>query len=156
MSEGETSQTRGSKAASHLIELVKVLALPLVTLVVGYWFNTSLDERQQSESNTRLYAEMMGRREEADSNLRKDMFNSILNTFLNKDAARRPEQQIRQEILSLELMATNFHESLDIGPLFKDVGRRIPIQGPRSGDPRRSRRWRSPSCAVGSRRWRRR
>jgi hypothetical protein len=41
-----------------------VLALPLVTLVVGYWFNTSLDERQQSESNTPLYAELMGRREE--------------------------------------------------------------------------------------------
>jgi hypothetical protein len=57
------------------IELVKVLALPLVTLVLGYWFNSSLNERQQVESNIRLYAEMMGRREEADSNLRKDMFN---------------------------------------------------------------------------------
>ena len=64
---------------SWLIDLVKVLALPLVTLVLGYWFNSSLNERQQIDSNVRLYAEMMGRREEADSNLRKDMFNSILN-----------------------------------------------------------------------------
>ena len=55
------------------IELVKVLALPLVTLVLGYWFNSSLNERQQIDNNVRLYAEMMGRREEADSNLRKDM-----------------------------------------------------------------------------------
>jgi hypothetical protein len=110
------------------IELVKVLALPLVTLVLGYWFNASLNERQQIDNNVRLYAEMMGRREEADSNLRKDMFNSILTTFMAKDPNLRvtPEEQIRQQILSLELLAYNFHESLDIAPLFKDVQRRIP------------------------------
>src|SRR5687768_18470798 len=67
------------------IELAKVLALPLVTLVLGYWFNASLNERQQIDNNIRLYAEMMGRREEADSNLRKDMFNSILTTFMARD-----------------------------------------------------------------------
>jgi hypothetical protein len=112
------------------IELTKILALPLVTLVLGYWFNSSLNERQQVESNIRLYAEMMGRREEADSNLRKDMFNSILATFMAKDPALRlsSEEVIRQQILSLELLAYNFHESLDIGPLFKDVERRIALQ----------------------------
>jgi hypothetical protein len=110
------------------IELAKVLALPLVTLVLGYWFNASLNERQQIDNNIRLYAEMMGRREEADSNLRKDMFNSILTTFMSKDPNLKltEEEQIRQQILSLELLAYNFHESLDIGPLFKDVERRIP------------------------------
>src|SRR4030095_13871191 len=113
------------------IELTKILALPLVTLVLGYWFNSSLNERQQVESNIRLYAEMMGRREEADSNLRKDMFNSILTTFMAKDPALRlsSEQVIRQQILSLELLAYNFHESLDISPLFKDVERRIALEG---------------------------
>ncbi len=112
------------------IELMKVLALPLVTLVLGYWFNASLNERQQVESNIRLYAEMMGRREEADSNLRKDMFNSILNTFMTKDPSLRltSEELIRQQILSLELLAYNFHESLDIGPLFRDVQRRIALE----------------------------
>jgi hypothetical protein len=112
------------------IELAKVLALPLVTLVLGYWFNSSLNERQQVESNIRLYAEMMGRREEADSNLRKDMFNSILTTFMARDPSLRltSEELIRQQILSLELLAYNFHESLDIGPLFKDVERRIELE----------------------------
>jgi hypothetical protein len=110
-----------------VVDLIKALALPLVTLVLGYWFNSSLNERQQIESNIRLYAEMMGRREEADSNLRKDMFNSILTTFMSKDPAAKlsSEELIRQQILSLELLAYNFHESLDIAPLFKDVQRRI-------------------------------
>ena len=127
MSEGDAPAT-GEGRRTWPIELVKVLALPLVTLVLGYWFNSSLNERQQIDNNVRLYAEMMGRREEADSNLRKDMFNSILNTFMAKDPNSRvtAEEQIRQQILSLELLAYNFHESLDIAPLFKDVGRRIP------------------------------
>jgi hypothetical protein len=112
------------------VDLIKALALPLVTLVLGYWFNSSLNERQQVESNIRLYAEMMGRREEADSNLRKDMFNSILTTFMAKDPGLKlsSEELIRQQILSLELLAYNFHESLDIGPLFKDVQRRITVE----------------------------
>ena len=116
--------------ARPLIELVKVLALPLVTLVLGYWFNASLNERQQMDTNTRLYIEMQGRREEADSNLRKDMFNSILQTFMTRDPAVRisSEEVIRQQTLSLELLAANFHESLDIAPLFKDVERRIALE----------------------------
>jgi hypothetical protein len=123
----EALPVQESRSRAAWIELVKVLALPLVTLVLGYWFNSSLNERQQVESNIRLYAEMMGRREEADSNLRKDMFNSILTTFMSRDPTLRlsAEEVIRQQILSLELLAYNFHESLDIGPLFKDVERRI-------------------------------
>jgi hypothetical protein len=129
-SEADVSQPEGprdTKGGHAWVDLIKALALPLVTLVLGYWFNSSLNERQQVESNIRLYAEMMGRREEADSNLRKDMFNSILTTFMARDPSSRlsSEELIRQQILSLELLAYNFHESLDIGPLFKDVQRRI-------------------------------
>ena len=127
-----TGAARKMSAATSrpLIELAKVLALPLVTLVLGYWFNASLNERQQMDTNTRLYIEMQGRREEADSNLRKDMFNSILQTFMTRDSAVRitSEEVIRQQTLSLELLAANFHESLDIAPLFKDVERRIALE----------------------------
>jgi hypothetical protein len=131
------------------IELVKVLALPLVTLVLGYWFNASLNERQQIDNNVRLYAEMMGRREEADSNLRKDMFNSILTTFMSRDpnAKISDEEEIRQQILSLELLAYNFHESLDIAPLFKDVERRIRSVS-KGADPELQRRLESVALQV--------
>ncbi len=155
MSEGDVPQpstprhprTTVTAAPWPWIELVKVLALPLVTLVLGYWFNSSLNERQQVDSNIRLYAEMMGRREEADSNLRKDMFNSILTTFMAKDPALRlsSEELIRQQILSLELLAYNFHESLDIAPAVQ--GRRAADRARRSAAP-------TPSCAAGSSRWR--
>jgi hypothetical protein len=118
------------------MELVKILALPLVTLIVGFLFNVSLNKRQADEnaalaerqahdSYVRLYADMMGRREEADSGLRKDMFKSILDTFLRKDTKQPRAQYFEQEVLNIELLAYNFHESLDLGPLFKHVRREL-------------------------------
>ena len=135
MSEGDAPvvtppKKDGGGGSKPWIELVKVTALPLVTLVLGFYFNASLNERQQKDTNLRLYTEVQGRREEADSNLRKDMFNSILQTFMTRDPSLRitSEEVIRQQTLSLELLAANFHESLDIAPLFKDVERRIALE----------------------------
>ena len=135
MSEGDTPAAPPPKkddggSSKPWIELIKVTALPLVTLVLGFYFNASLNERQQKDTNLRLYTEVQGRREEADSNLRKDMFNSILQTFMTRDPSLRitSEEVIRQQTLSLELLAANFHESLDIAPLFRDVERRIALE----------------------------
>jgi len=105
--------------------LLKVAALPLVALILGHLFNASLNDRQAHESGVRLYADMMGRREEADSALRKDMFKSILDTFLTKDLKQPRDQYFEQEVLNTELLAYNFHESLDLGPLFKHVQREL-------------------------------
>jgi hypothetical protein len=140
--EHEKAEAPPEGKRSHAwLELVKILALPLVTLVLGYWFNSSLNKRQAADTNMRLYAEMMGRREEADSNLRKDMFNSILATFMAKDPNGKvsSEELIRQQILSLELLAANFNDSLDIGPLFKDVQRRIALEDRKTNAELRSR-----------------
>jgi len=120
---GDAPQKAGS---TRWLELVKVAAMPLVTLVVGFAINSSLDSRQARENNLRLYADMMGRREEADSALRKDMFKSILDTFMQKDPQIKFDQYLDQQVLDIELLAYNFHESLDLGPLFKHVRRQIP------------------------------
>ncbi len=138
--ESKTADVGRSESRFSWMELLKVIALPLVTLILGFYFNASLNERQAKEnkalserqakeSDMRLYTEMMGRREQADSDLRKDMFKSILDTFMSKDRKLEPSQQLSQDILNLELLAYNFHESLDIAPLFKDARRRIPDQG---------------------------
>jgi hypothetical protein len=116
------------------VELLKVVAMPLVTLIVGFGINQSLNTRQARENNLRLYTDMMGRREEADTALRKDMFNSILATFMQKDSTLKPEEKFKQQILDLELLAYNFHDSLDVGPLFKDVRRTIAANKPAGAD----------------------
>lgn len=121
---GATSKPGGTQFS--WMELIKVAALPLVTLILGYVFNDSLNKRQAVDNNMRLYTEIMTKREQADSDLRKDMFKSILDTFMNKISALDREHQLRQKVLNLELLAYNFHESLDIGPLFKDIRSEIP------------------------------
>jgi hypothetical protein len=61
----------------------------------------------------------MSSREQAESALRKDMFNSILGTIL-KDS-----HSLDENILQLELLAYNFHESLNLMPLFVYLDRQI-------------------------------
>lgn len=121
-----TKQPAPVDRSSNWLDVLKAFAMPLVVALLGYWLNASLNERQQRDADNRMYIEMMGRREDAESSLRKDMFKYILDTFMSKDPKTRPEQQLDQEILSLELLAYNFHESLDIGPLFQHVRQRIP------------------------------
>jgi hypothetical protein len=62
----------------------------------------------------------MSKREDAESALRKDMFTSIIDTFLKPQA---PSLDVR--VLNLELLAYNFHESLNLKPLFSSIDQQI-------------------------------
>jgi hypothetical protein len=86
----------------------------------GFITSSKQDQRQALETNTRLYSELMSRREESESSLRKDMLVSIISSFLNPDRTN-----LNNDVLSLELLAYNFHESLNLKPLFFDLMRRI-------------------------------
>jgi hypothetical protein len=134
---GESPETKAG--GWNGMEILKVVAIPLVTLVLGFLFNRSLDRRQTGENNLRVYTEMMGHREQADSDLRKDMLKSILDTFMKKDPKMPLGDELNQEVLNLELLAYNFHESLDLAPLFKHVRRRIPAEETTANKEMRSR-----------------
>ena len=86
----------------------------------GFVTSNKLDQRQAIESNTRLYSELMSKREESESALRKDMFVNIISSFLDKGGT-----DLSGDVLNLELLAYNFHESLNLKPLFLDLKRRI-------------------------------
>jgi hypothetical protein len=81
----------------------------------------SLARRQESETDLRLYTDLMSKREEADTSLRKEMFNSIMTNFLKPASEEQPDKMV----LNLELLAYNFHDSLDLAPLFKDVHKKL-------------------------------
>ena len=50
--------------------------------LLGFFGSNYLSEKQALDTNVRLYTELMSKREEAESALRKDMFASIIDTFL--------------------------------------------------------------------------
>jgi hypothetical protein len=68
----------------------------------------------------RLYTELMSKREESETTLRKDMLSAIMSRFFGEEA-----RNLDEKVLSLELMTYNFHESLNLKPLFLDLSRQI-------------------------------
>jgi hypothetical protein len=103
------------------IEWAKIAVLPLITAIIGYFFTEWQKERDNAENNIRLYTQLISQREQSDSVLRTEMFKAVLEKFLSSGAAGN----LRDMILKLELLSYNFHESLDLGPLFKEVHRTL-------------------------------
>lgn len=88
--------------------------------LLGFITSSALNRRQAIDTNTRLYTELMSRREESESSLRKDMCVSIINSFVNpRDTA------LGASVLNLEMLAYNFHETLNLQPLFAEMRRRV-------------------------------
>ncbi len=88
--------------------------------VLGFITSDALSKRQAIDTNTRLYTELMSRREESESALRKDMCVSIISSFVNpRDVG------LSASVLNLEMLAYNFHESLNLKPLFTEMRRRV-------------------------------
>jgi hypothetical protein len=115
--------------ADIILKPVGGLLTALAVAILGFWTSSFLRERearesalrermQTAETNARLYSELTSKREEAESALRKDMFTSIITSFLG-----RGPQSLEQKVLNLELLVYNFHESLNLKPLFLHLER---------------------------------
>src|SRR5438093_2601421 len=100
----------------------------LAVATVGVKGSQVIDRRQSLDTNARLYSELMSRREEAESNLRKDMCVSIIQNFLQPGS-----NDLDSKVLNLELLAYNFHDSLNLKPLFMDMQTSLAT----SSDPRK-------------------
>src|SRR4030081_3412441 len=115
--------------ADIILKPVGGLLTAVAVAILGFWTSSYLRERegrdsalrermQTSDTNARLYSELTSRREESESALRKDMFTSIINSFLRSGPAT-----LEQKMLNLELLVYNFHESLNLKPLFLHIER---------------------------------
>jgi hypothetical protein len=104
--------------ANIILGPVATLMTAVTIAMVSYLASDYLNRNQENEAKTRLYTELMSRREESESALRKDMFTSIINSILSGQST------LDEKILQLELLAYNFHESLNLTPLFTYLDRR--------------------------------
>lgn len=105
-----------------ILKPVGGLLAALTMAAFGFFGSSYLEHRQDTEMRVRLYTELMSKREEAESALRKDMFRSIIDSFLNPQAK---SPSLESNMLQLELLAYNFHESLNLKPLFIHLKRQI-------------------------------
>ena len=108
--------------AGIVLKPVSGLLAALTVAMCGFIGSKYLNSRQENDLRVRLYTELISKREEAESALRKDMFTSIIETFLKADTTTMEEK-----VLQLELLAYNFHECLNLTPLFVHLNSQIPI-----------------------------
>ncbi len=92
----------------------------LAVAAVGFAGSSMIERQQIQTTDSRLYSELMSQREQAESNLRKDMLVSVIQSYLAPEAG-----SLSARLLHLELLAYNFHDSLDLKPLFVDLTRQI-------------------------------
>lgn len=122
---GEDARRNGKDKwdkANILLRPVGGLLTAGAVALVGFIGSSFLDKREMSSRNFQLYSQLMSQREGAESALRKDMFNSIISSFVGKEV---PEALLDEKLLNLELLAYNFHESLNLKPLFLHLRKRI-------------------------------
>lgn len=108
----------GWERADVILKPVGGLFTALAVALVGYFGSQVLERRQAMDTDARLYAQLMSQREDAETSLRKDMFNSIIGSFLKPKLSGT---NYEERVLNLELLVYNFHEALDLAPLFKSV-----------------------------------
>lgn len=106
------------------IPALATLTLGLATIFVDH----RISQRAELEQSSRLYTELISRREQAASTLRSDMFATILSGFLDSGHSGDKvigSKQLDRDLMKLELLALNFGEALSLGPLFAMMDRRI-------------------------------
>jgi hypothetical protein len=89
---------------------------------LGFIGSRTIERQQSNEAKLRLYSELMTRREESEATLRKEMFQSIIGSFFDAGAA-----SLDTRLLKMELLAQNFHEALNLVPLFEHMQREIDV-----------------------------
>ena len=87
---------------------------------LGIAGSRTIERQQSNEAKLRLYSELMTRREESEATLRKEMFQSIIGSFFDPQTA-----SLDTRLLKMELLAQNFHEALNLVPLFEHMQREI-------------------------------
>ena len=124
----EDNKKSGWDKVDIILKPVGGLLTAIAVALLGFFGSQFLERRQAIETNARLYTELMSKREEAESALRKDMFKSIIDSFLKPESAL-----IEEKVLNLELLVYNFHESLNLKPLFLHL-KKILSELPTSSD----------------------
>jgi len=110
---------------------VGTATLPVVLLLLSTHFQEqskqnaqdairAADERAKADRNLQLYTELLQRRESADSEARRDVFNKLMDKYLSP-----ADTDLEGKEVLLEVLALNFHESLNLSPLFWQLDRKI-------------------------------
>ncbi|MBI5197127.1 MAG: hypothetical protein HZA19_00805 [Nitrospirae bacterium] len=102
-------------------DLVTKVVTAIGALFAGIFIPFVIHYNEEKNRETQLYVQIMTQREQSDSALRSQMFNSLISSYFGPDILRDPEKQM----MYLHLLTLNFQEFFDARPLFEDLDKRL-------------------------------
>lgn len=106
------------------LDVFAKLLIPAVGAVIAWAVSVSMEQEKIIKARYDLYTNLISQREQAESNLRKDMFKTLIDSALTNPA---PPRSIDDQLLNLELLAANFGEALNLKPLFANAQKQIQV-----------------------------
>ena len=116
--------------AKFIASIVNSLAVPLLTVaatVVGIYATNTLKEREIAIATENNSQSLRNQREESETNLRSAMFRELVGPLLQSEAGEMASDghadlpRAQRLALLAELLALNFHEHFELGPLLRYV-----------------------------------
>jgi hypothetical protein len=108
-------------AKSNRLDVITKTLTAVGALFAGILIPVVINYNQEKNRETQLYIQIMTQREQSDSALRSQMFNSLIASYFGQDILRDPEKQM----MYLHLLTLNFQEFFDAGPLFEDLDKKV-------------------------------
>jgi hypothetical protein len=103
--------------------LITTAAIPVTLAILAQQYQGAQTERQANEARLRLYTELLSKREEAETGVRRGIFDKVIEKYLKPEG-----ENIAEKLVALDLLAVNFNDSLDLSPLFWQIDRQIQRQ----------------------------
>lgn len=114
----------------------------ITIVILGFYTSSFLEKQKEKENDVRLYTQLMSERERAEQSLRTTMFKEIFDRVLKRPADIKPTEEgenkdvelkkelrtILTHVVGIDMISRNFHEFLDMKPLFLHVMWEIIVQ----------------------------
>jgi hypothetical protein len=84
----------------------------VVAALIGVLGSIFLHSQQEATNKIHLYTQLMSEQEKAENAVRKDMFTTILTSFLDREESTNSEctvDKISRQLLELDMISRNFH-----------------------------------------------
>lgn len=116
--------------ARFAANIINSLAIPLLTVaatIVGLYATNTLKEREIAIANENNSQSLRNQREESETNLRSAMFRELVGPLLQSETDQLGQDgdsdlpRAQRLALLAELLALNFHEHFELGPLLRYV-----------------------------------
>ena len=129
-----------------VLQVLGAISLPIVVAFGGLFFNAQIAARERNTELAQLVLNITSQRELADTQIRAQMFNSLLTTFFSEADDTRDE--LRDKVTLLYLIQTNFVEYFNARALFEALHDEIDKQEDRTYASELKKKMRAAAAAI--------